>query len=369
MVLATLQPCSLDCSSCRSASSCSRLLRHSPQSKARELNDTGWKLIQSGDAGRAARVFAEALTIAPDQPVLLLGAGVAAHLQGRSKDARVPLTRALDLDPRLTPASVLLGEIAYADGDIATAIAIYEKALTHAPKDPHLTTKLHAWHADADVSRQFTERRYDRFRVSFQGHADEALAASAIKILESNFWRIGKALGVYPSEPIVVLLYTEQQFRDVTQAPKWAGGLYDGRIRVPAAGAAQSPQVFERVLVHELGHAMIATIAPRGIPTWLHEGLAQHFEGDDVVAAKRRVQQLGVIPLRHLEGGFSHLNPAQARLAYDESLLVVESLFQRPGMNWSALFRALSESNRTEYIFDNFGLRYSALESEITAAR
>jgi tetratricopeptide (TPR) repeat protein len=339
------------------------------QSKARELNDTGWQLIQSGDHGRAARVFAEALTIEPNQPVLLLGAGVSAHLQGRSKEAMAPLKRALELDPRLTPASVLLGQIAYTDGDVTTAIAIYEKALTFSPNEPFLTSKLKAWRADADVSRGFTERRYDRFRVSFQGRADEALAATAITILESNFWRIGKALGVYPSEPIVVLLYTEQQFRDVTQAPTWAGGLYDGRIRVPAAGAAQSPQVFERVLVHELAHAMIATIAPRGLPTWLHEGLAQHFEGDDVAAAKRRIDQFGVIPLRHLESGFGHLNPAQARLAYDESLLVVESLFQRPGTNWSALFRALTESDRTEYTFDSFGLRYADLEAAVRTDR
>jgi Flp pilus assembly protein TadD len=112
------------------------------QSKASELNEAGWKLIQSGDPDRAARVFAEALTIAPDQPVLLLGAGVAAHLRGRSKDAAVPLKRALDLDPRLTPASILLGQIAYTDGNVADAIAIYEKALTHAPNEPHLTTKL-----------------------------------------------------------------------------------------------------------------------------------------------------------------------------------------------------------------------------------
>ena len=53
---------------------------------------------------------------------------------------------------------------------------------------------------------------------------------------------------------------------------------------IPAAGAAQSPQLFERVLVHELTHAMIASLAPRGIPAWLHEGLAQYFEGDDPAA-------------------------------------------------------------------------------------
>lgn len=339
------------------------------QSSARELNDAGWKLLQGGDAGRAARVFAEALTLEPDQPVLLLGAGVAAHLRGNDKDARVPLKRALELDPRLTPASVLLGQIAYADGDVTNAIAIYEQALTHAPNEPVLTTKLKAWRADAEAARGFTERRSDRFRVSFQGHADRLLAVRAIEILEAAFWRIGKALGSYPSEPVVVLLYTEQQFRDVTQAPTWAGGIYDGRIRVPAAGAAQSPQLFERVLVHELTHAMIATIAPRGVPAWLHEGLAQHFEGDDVAAARKTVARFGVIPLRHLEGSFAGLSGAPATLAYNESLVVVETLFQRPGMDWSALFRALNESGRPEYTFDSFGLRYSTLESEIAPAR
>jgi hypothetical protein len=166
-----------------------------------------------------------------------------------------------------------------------------------------------------------------------------------------------------------VLLYTEQQFRDVTQAPAWAGGIYDGRIRVPAAGAAQSPQLFERVLVHELTHAMIAAIAPRSVPAWLHEGLAQHFEGDDVAAARQSVARFGVIPLQYLERSFSSLTAGQATLAYLQSLVVVEHLMRRPGMDWSALFRALSDTDRIEYTFDNFGLRYSTLEAEIAPPR
>src|SRR5262245_18443074 len=146
---------------------------------ARELNDSAWKLLISGDADRASKLFAEALTREPDQPVLLLGAGVSAHMLGRSMEATVPLRRALDIDPRLTPASILLGQIAYTNGDVASAIKIYEQALTHAPDNPQLTAKLKAWRADADLSTEFTERRFDRFRVLFQGHADKVLAARA----------------------------------------------------------------------------------------------------------------------------------------------------------------------------------------------
>lgn len=336
---------------------------------ARELNDAGWKLLDSGEVARASTLFAAGLAQEPNQPALLLGAGVAAHLLGRSQEATVSLRRALELEPRLTPASILLGQIAYGDGNVAAAITIYEEALAHAPNHPHLTAKLKAWRADADASTGFTERRVDRFRVMFQGHADTVLAARATAVLETAFWRIGKSLGAYPSEPLVVMLYTEQQFRDITQAPTWAGGIYDGRIRVPAAGAVQSPKLFERVLVHELAHAMIARVAPRGVPTWLHEGLAQYFEGDDVAAARRRVEKIGVIPLRYLEGSFSQLTAPQASLAYDESLVIAAQLFQRPGMDWNALFRALEESDRIEYTFDSFGLRYSLLEAEIAPVR
>ena len=339
------------------------------QSRIVQLNETGWTLLQSGEADRAAKVFAEALDAQPDEPVLQFGAAVAAHLQGRTKDAAVRLKRVLDIAPNLTPASMLLGQLQYTGGDVNGAIATYEKALTYAPNDPQLTAKLGAWRADVDANRGFVESRVDRFRVSFQGHVDKPLAARATDLLESAFWRIGKTLGAYPSDPVVVMLYTEKQFRDITLAPEWSGGIYDGRIRVPAAGAAQKPQLFERVLVHELTHAMVASLAPRGIPTWLHEGLAQHFEGDDVDAARRRLKSVGVvIPLRFLEGSFTRFTADQAMVAYDQSLVVADTLIRRGTVDWNALFRALGESSRTEYTFDNFGLRYSELESELGAA-
>jgi len=339
------------------------------QSNIAELNETGWRLLKSGDGPRAAKVFAEALEAQPNNPVLLFGAGAAAYLQGRGKEATTSLRRALEIAPDMTPASMLLGQIQYSTGDVSQAISTYEKALTHAPNDAQLTSRLNSWRADAEANSGFVERRVDRFRVMFQGHIDKPLAARTTDLLESAFWRIGKALGAYPSDPVVVMLYTEKQFRDITQAPEWSGGVYDGRIRIPAAGAAQSPQLFERVLVHELTHAMIAGLAPRGIPVWLHEGLAQYFEGDDPAIALQRLRAVGqVVPLRYLEGSFGRLTAPQALVAYDESLVVVDAILQRPGLDWIGLFRALTESPRTEYTLDNFGLRYSELEEQIYRA-
>jgi tetratricopeptide (TPR) repeat protein len=337
------------------------------QSTAVELNDAGWKMVEGGDAERAARLFADALVLEPGNPVLLFGAGVAAHLTGRPKDAIANLRQALDGDPRLTQAALLLGEIAYSEGDVAMAIETLEKTLKYLPDDPDLTERLAAWRAEADVHRGFEERRYDRFRVMFQGYADRALAAQATEVLNKAFWRIGAKLGAYPSDAVVVMLYTDKQFRDITQAPEWAGGVYDGRIRVPAAGAAKAPQAFERVLIHELTHAIIAKATPRGVPTWLHEGLAQYFEGEDAQAAQRRLRAAGrhrLIPLASLEGSFTGLGAAEAQVAYDESLVAVDALMQRPAFNWARLLLALSQFDRPERAFDSLVLPYSDFEAQ-----
>jgi hypothetical protein len=70
----------------------------------------------------------------------------------------------------------------------------------------------------------------------------------------------------------------------------------------------------------------------------------------------------------HTEAGFSRLTAQQAIVAYDQSLVVVDTLLRRGNIDWNGLFRALGASSRTEYTFDNFGLRYAELEGEIESA-
>ncbi|HLG54207.1 MAG TPA: tetratricopeptide repeat protein [Vicinamibacterales bacterium] len=335
------------------------------QSSAAALNEAGWKMIQKGEPARAAKLFADALALQPDEPVLLFGAGVSAHLQDRSSDAKPRLRRALEVNPRFTAASLLLGEILYGEGELDQAIRTYEKALTFAPANRDLTAGLQNWRKEADVHHSFIERRQDRFRVMFEGRTDAALAARTTDALNTAFWRIGQELRAYPSNAIVVILYTEKQFRDITRAPEWSDGYYDGRIRIPVAGATRAhPALFESVLVHELTHAMVTSLAPRGVPAWLHEGLAQHFEGADARAARRRLQTHGRrIPLDQLEGSFSNLTPAGAFIAYDESLVAVTAIIERASISWTQVLYALAESDRPAETLRGFGVAYADLEA------
>src|SRR5579862_6528414 len=125
------------------------------QSSVNELNDSGWKALQDGYADRATSLFGQALAMRPNDPVLLLGAGAAAAARGEPRDAIARLKRALEIEPRLTAASRLLGQLAFQEGDADLAIRTYEAALKYAPGDAVLASELDAWRHDADLHRQF----------------------------------------------------------------------------------------------------------------------------------------------------------------------------------------------------------------------
>ena len=94
---------------------------------------------------------------------------------------------------------------------------------------------------------------------------------------------------------IDVVLYSPEQFKTVTRLPAWAVGIYDGRIKVPLGGTSASADDLERVLEHELVHAIVAAIAGPTVPAWLNEGLATALERDGTEWA----EELRCRALRH----------------------------------------------------------------------
>lgn len=296
----------------------------------------GFEALASGRAHDAAALFDEALKGAPRDPQLLLGAGIAAQMLGRPDDARRHLLTALKYEPGFTAASVVLGEVLYRAGDLEGALSAYDLALAQpgleaAPREK-LSRKLEAWRKERDLHSRFGQRLGDHFTVLFEGPAEEQLAQRAVEILESAYWRVGSALFTYPPDVITVVLYTREQFRDVTQSPAWAGGAFDGRIRVPVQGALQNAREFERVLTHEFTHALVRAVAPRGVPAWLDEGLAVHFEGSNAARRREAVRRSpGLVPFGQLERSFERLGEEAARIAYAQSAVAVDLLIEHAG--------------------------------------
>jgi tetratricopeptide (TPR) repeat protein len=292
----------------------------------------GFDALNAGKPAEAAAAFAEALRDGPDDPRILLGAGVAAHQLGHVESARQHLAGALRLDPALTQASLLLGEILYRGNDLNGAIQIYEQALASAPANERLAARLESWRSEAALHDKFSQKLGVHFTVLFEGPPEAELAKKAVEILESAYARIGSALYTYPPDVITVILYTREQFRDVTQSPSWAGGLFDGRIRVPVQNALKNPAALEKVLAHEFTHALVRSIAPRGVPQWLNEGLALNFEGSDQSARVELVRHADKVPaLSALEGPFTRMDSQGAEIAYAQSAAAVKILLDEAG--------------------------------------
>jgi hypothetical protein len=170
--------------------------------------------------------------------------------------------------------------------------------------------------------------------VMYEGTTQQAVGRRVEQILESAYWTVGKTLNSYPSETLTVVLYTDRQFQDVTRLPAWAGGAYDGRIRLAVGGAMSQPAALDRLVKNELVHAIIPSAAPRNVPAWLHEGLASILEGSDrtwIPKILHRVTE--VYPLDDLSGGFAHLDGGSAMVAYAESAIAAEILCARLGPN------------------------------------
>ena len=220
-----------------------------------DLAPEGWAALERGDASKAAAIFRDALDRSPYNAPLHFGAGYAAYLLGRLDASISSLKKALELQPRFVQAAALLAQVAYDRGDLELAIRSMEKAVALNPQDRMRAEQLARWKHESSVHESLDERTDVRFRVMFEGTAQQAIADRVSKVLEAAYWRIGKTLNSYPSETLTVLLYTDRQFMDITQAPAWAGGEFDGRIRVAVGGALKTPKSLDRVMIHEFVHA------------------------------------------------------------------------------------------------------------------
>ena len=333
----------------------SLLLAQPQPTSAGAWNDAGWRALRAGSAEEAAAAFAQAIRLDGANAIAMLGAGAAANMRGRPEEARQHLAGALRLQPSLTVAAQLLGEILYRQADLQGAIDVYEQALARDPGDQKLTSRLEAWRREAALHDTLSTKLATHFTILFEGPADQPMAARVSEMLESIYWQVGGAIGAYPANVLTVVLYSKEQFRDVTKSPSWAGGLYDGRIRVPMAGRIDERDL-RRVLTHEFTHAVVKSLAPRGVPQWLNEGLAVLMERGGGPADPLPADA-AVPPLSRLEGSFEKLSSDEAKHAYAASAAATQALLDRAGpMVIYNLLTNLGSGMRFEEAFERAAL-------------
>jgi hypothetical protein len=200
------------------------------------------------------------------------------------------------------------------------------------PDDVAMRETLERWKRERELHDRMRVEVGDFFTVSFEGADDVDMAARALESLNRAYWRICDVLGAFPQQSVRVVLYSGEQFQDITRSPKWAAAAFDGIIRVPMRDATDKDDDLDRVLAHEFTHALIRSLATRGLPTWLNEGLASALEGDSLDWAKTAVANVPRTPsLVSLAGSFSNLTGAEAQVAYATSALAARRLLDEAG--------------------------------------
>ena len=301
---------------------------HDPIALAR----TGTAAIEDRRFGDALEAFTKAAAMEPGDASLCFGAGVAAFMLGQNDVAQTRLECALALKPGYLPAAVWLADLHYRAGRLPEAIAIYETARQRSPNDRALEEQLATWRKEQELQSRFHEVRTKHFTALFEAATDEPLAREVVERLEAAYVRVGKTLGVYPSQPITVVLYTREQFGDITRLAAWSAAAYDGRIRVPISDTLPQRDELDRVLSHEFVHAVVAMVGGRTVPAWVNEGLATVLEPagpqDGEATRSRADDRPG---LSQLHRSFVNFSRRDAESAYASSARAVRRLIDRHG--------------------------------------
>ncbi len=323
-----------------------------------------WAALERDDADQAAALFRKELQQRPGDPVLHFGAASAAYALGQRGAALTSLKRAVELNPEFVEALTVLAQVAHESGDSSLAIRSVEKAAALRPRDRSLTDIRERWRNETSVHNSYLEKSAGHFRILYEGGTQQSIGDRVARVLERERSRIGRTLNSYPSETLTVILYTNREFQDITRSPSWATGGYDGRIRI-AVGGALRPDDLDRVVTHELVHAIVASAAPRRVPAWLNEGLATYLESPDrswVPGVLHRADS--VVPLADLANGFSGLNQPQALIAYAESAVAAEILCAKLGSNIGEFLKLVGNGTAIDDALLAFQVQPDAFHSE-----
>jgi tetratricopeptide (TPR) repeat protein len=327
--------------------------------------------MQRGDPKKASGYLDHAIRAMPVCVDLLEWQAIALSAQGRYAEADSQLERANILQPDSVELLRLLGLARY-DGDrTADAVAAWKQAQQIAP-DAETATLLRKAQRELELEERSKSKESRHFTLRYEGNRTlPALQLQILATLEDAYQDIARELSYEPVENVIVILYTQKEFMDITEAPSWAGALNDGKLRVPIGGISAVNPELERVLRHELTHSFLHWLASGRCPTWLNEGVAQLMEPRSASMYASRLGPLMLerkaIPFEVLQYPFTRFSPQQAEVAYAESLAAVEYLRDRYGMNELVrMLHSMGSGIEPEVALRNStGLDYAVLQERI----
>jgi len=272
----------------------------SPAAARRVAPEVAAKMTEANTA-LAARDFEHALLryhevvdAEPDAPGPRVGYATAEMALGRDAMALPVILDGITRAPNSADLYEVLGVLRDRDDRVEDALAAWRESFRLAPTD-RVRERIEKAERELSAGHDYATSAAAHFTLRYDGALDQDLVATLVDFLEDQFGELTRDYRHAPPQPITVLLYPQQAFRDVTRAGSEVAGLYDGKIRVPMGGLTSLDAEARRVLRHELTHAIVQSKTRGNCPRWLHEGLAQTAEPrslrpEDTLALARTVR-------------------------------------------------------------------------------
>ncbi len=305
-----------------------------------------------GNFSKARTYFEAGLRFDSQNPTILNYYAALLVRTGNATEALPYAERAVRSAPDSPDALTVLGYVQFAADRTQDAIRTWKRSLELRP-DATVQKYLEKAQRDATAEADYTENESSHFVLKYEGkQTSDALRGQLLATLESEYDDLVRELGIAPRNSIPVVLYTEQSFFDVTEAPSWSGAVFDGKLRIPINGLTSVTPELARVLKHELAHSFIRQLSGGRCPQWLNEGIAQAVEPKQIAHGKLLAdlfRDQREIPLNALEGSFMQFSSTQATVAYEESLAAVQYISDTYGMSdVQRILERLGQGSSTE---------------------
>jgi tetratricopeptide (TPR) repeat protein len=313
-----------------------------------ELGGIGRTYLERGENGRAIELLSEAYGL-DEQNGLVLGELTLAYVRVQDFDSagfylHIAEERVADAPPEIYG---VLGEIYYALNRLDDAVLAWSEFARFGGQDPVRLRRLLRAQDELALARGQRSFAADHFSVFSDPEIPEDMIHRAAKDLEATYASQSVFFGTNLRTSQVVILYAGRAYFSLVSVPDWVSGLFDGKIRVSLDPDGGVTPELSSVLAHELAHSFIRHSSGDRAPGWMHEGLAQWWEGRRMTRSEIHDAFRGRSPhtLAEMEGNLARRGDrAAARSNYVQALGIVEFLIERNGAGALAcLVRGLGE--------------------------
>lgn len=317
---------------------------------------SGKAALNELDYERALEWFNKGRECSDEPSEFLFHAGTVHLRKGDLSQAEIALNASLALAPERAETHQLLGRLYYGSGRMPEAMVSLRRAGELQPDDASIRAFIARVQTEYALEMDMSQAHDGHFRVYYIGNDNPTLGEDVLRVLAAAYVEVGHRLNRFPSSPVPVLLYNQQNFAAITSSPGWVGGLYDGKIRVLLGQIRQLDDPLRALLFHEYSHVVIRDLTRGYCPAWLHEGLAEIFGRSRHNPPLRRfpeaAKQGQLLDFKRLEGNLVTLSSDDAHLAYEQSFHFVRYLIELFG--WTGiheLLRAFAAGDDTQAAF------------------